>query len=353
MKPTALIHVSILTLCFCATALAQQPQRPDFPVDASYRTKVIDGVSQKLGEGYFDVKVAQTIVKQLSNKKLRSAYDTCTTAASLSSALNRDLQSWSHDRHVQVVFDVEARPLPAKGRPAMNADSEGGEVRNFGFLAVTRFTGNVGYIEVGRFYPAAFAGATLQAAMQFVANTDALIIDLRQNGGGRADMVALFASYFLGEQTKLSTLERRDRNASVQIWSASYVPGPKYLNKPVFILTSKRTFSGAEDLAYDLKHFANATIVGENTRGGANPGSFDQIDEHFAVFVPTARVINAATGTNWDGKGIAPDVPVEAKDASKAALKLALQRLVAEKPSSSRFTMWKEAFDDMFPTASK
>ncbi|HUP88553.1 MAG TPA: S41 family peptidase [Longimicrobiales bacterium] len=352
MRAITLIQSSILTLSFCASAIAQQPlQKPDFPVDAAYRTKVIEGVSQKLGDGYFDAKIGNTIATQLSKKSVRSAYDTCATAASLSTALTRDLQTWSHDRHVQVVFSVEPRPLQAKG--STDADFAGGEGRNFGFFALTRFTGNVGYIEVGRFYPAALAGPTLQAVMQFVANTDALIIDLRQNGGGRADMVALFASYFLNEQTKLATMERRDKSASDQIWSASYVPGPKYLNKPVYILTSKRTFSGAEALAYDLKHFANATIIGENTRGGANPGSFDQIDEHFAVFVPTARVVHASTGGNWDEKGIAPDVAVEAKDASRTALKLALQRLVAEKPGSNRFTMWKEALDDMFPTATK
>jgi C-terminal processing protease CtpA/Prc len=250
-----------------------------------------------------------------------------------------------------VVFSVEPRPMPKSGTDAMSSFDAQSPQRNFGFYALTRFTGNVGYIELGRFDPPALAGPTLQAVMQFVANTDALIIDLRQNGGGHADMVALITSYFLTEQTKLATLERRDKTASDQIWSAAYVPGPRYLDKPVFILTSARTFSAAEGLTYDLKYFAHATIVGEKTRGGANPGSFEMIDEHFAVFVPTARVIHGATGTNWDADGITPDVAVAAKDASRTALKLALEKLVAEKPSSDRLQLWKDALADMFPPA--
>ena len=344
---------AFLLLSTVAAPLSAQDKPQDFPVDVAYRERVIDGVSDKLAAGYFDADVANKIAQQLKKRSNRAVYDTCTTAAALSAALTHDLRDWSHDRHLQVVFSAEPRPMPKTSENAMSSFDLQSPQRNFGFYALTRFTGNVGYIELGRFDPAALAGPTLQAVMQFVANTDALIIDLRQNGGGHADMVALITSYFLPEQTKLATLERRDKAASNQIWSASYVPGPKYLDKPVFILTSPRTFSAAEGLTYDLKYFAHATVVGEKTRGGANPGSFEQIDEHFAVFVPTARVISAATGTNWDADGIAPDVAVAAKDASHAALKLALEKLIAEKPSSERARMWKDALADMFGSSDK
>jgi len=336
--------LAALLVISVAPAFAQQP-RKDMAVDAPYRTRLIHAVAGKIAADYFDAAVAQKVADQLSRKSVQARYDTCATASALTTALTRDLREWTHDRHVQVVFSVDPIPMT---RIAAGDDPENLARRNFGFYALTRFTGNVGYIELGRFDPAALAGATLQAAMQFVANTDALIIDLRQNGGGHADMVALITSYFLNEQTRLATLQRRDQSASDQIWSAAYVPGPRYLDKPVFVLTSSRTFSGAEALAYDLRYFAHATIIGENTRGGANPGSFEQLDEHFAVFVPTARVVHAATGTNWDASGIAPDVAVPAKDASHAALKLALEKLMASHPSSPRFTMWKEAYDDMF-----
>lgn len=333
----------IFALAFAVTASPALAQ--DFPIGAAYRSRIIDGVSQKLSEGYFDANTAKLIETQLTKKSVRAAYDTLNSAAAFSAAMTKDLRTWSNDRHLQIFFSKD--PIPTKGIPAEPELDESAR-RNFGLFALTRFTGNIGYIEIGRFDAASRAGPTIQAAMQFLANTDALIIDLRQNGGGHADGVAQLTSYFLAEQTKLATLERRDKNASDQVWSAPYV-APKYLNKPVFILTSGRTFSGAEGFAYDMKYFAKATIVGEKTRGGANPGGVQMIDEHFAVFVPTARVVHAATGTNWDANGIAPDVAVAAKDASKTALKLALEKLIATQPNSSRFSMWQEAYKDMFP----
>jgi retinol-binding protein 3 len=355
MMSRILSCAAALASVLAVTAASAQQQKEDFPIDAAYRTLIIDGVSQKLSTGYFDAARAALIKTQMSKRSVRASYDTCTTAASISNALTRDLQAWSHDRHLRVVFSVSPRPMPAPGSnsTASAPDADHASARTFGFHALTRLTGNIGYLELGRFEAAADAGATLHAAMQFLANTDALIIDLRYNGGGHADMVALVASYFLAEQTRLATLERRDQTMSDQIWSAAYVPGPRYLNRPVFILTSARTFSGAEGLTYDLKHFAHAVIVGEKTRGGANPGAFQQIDEHFAVFVPTARVVHAATGTNWDADGITPDVAVAAKDAKLAALKLALERLVADKPQDKRFGMWKEALDEMNVTPAK
>ena len=348
MTRSLIFTAAIAVAAIVRPAQAQQGNQ-DFRIDVDYRTRIIDGVSQKLANGYFDAAQANVIRTQLTKKSVRAAYDTISTASGIASALTRDLQQWTHDRHLKVVFSVEPRPLPKEsgGNAISDAEIEEAGSRNFGFHQVMRYTGNVGYLEIGRFEPASIAGNTLKAAMQLLANTDAIVIDLRQNGGGYADMVALMTSYFLPEQKLLVTLEKRDKKESSQIWSASYVEGPRYLNKPIFVLTSGRTFSGAEALAYDLKHFANATIVGEKTRGGANPGSFQQLDEHFAVFVPTARVVHAATGTNWDADGIAPDVAVPSNKASLTALKLALEKLVATKPNDSRYRVWKDALDDM------
>ena len=345
-----------MILLALATHDADAQQTGNFPIDAAYRAKVLNGVAEKFGEGYFNAERAAFVRAQLGSRAVRAAYDTATTAASLSALLTADLQKWSADRHPRVVFSVQPRPMPVAGKqsPALlDAEAESARSRNFGFHALERLTGNIGYLEIGRFEAPALAGPTLTAAMQFLHNTDALIIDLRGNGGGRADMVALMASYFLEEQTHLLTLERRKRETSEQIWSASYVPGPRYLGKPIFILTSKRTFSGAEGLTYDLKHLAKATIVGEKTRGGANPGTFQQIDEHFAVFVPSARVVHAATGTNWDADGIVPDVNVEAAEAKRTAHKLALERLVADRKDARRSAMWADALNELFPAQNR
>jgi hypothetical protein len=345
---------AILLVCMAAGAARASAQ--EVALTAAYRSAILDSVAAKLGAGYFDAERATFIRGQLARREIRRSYDTLTTGPALVAALTRDLQLWGRDRHLYVVYSAQARPMPKGGVPSpemLAQRLEQARARNFGFHALERLTGNIGYLEIGRFEAAALAGATLDAAMQFLANTDALIIDLRGNGGGHADMVALMASYFLAEQTRLLTLKRRNEKDNDQVWSASYLPGPRYLDKPIFILTSSRTFSGAEGLTYDLKHFAGATVVGEKTRGGANPGGLQQIDEHFAVSVPTAQVVHAATGTNWDADGIAPDVAVVAAEAKRTAHRLALQRLIDGKAASERSRMWREAMTELFPTAAK
>jgi hypothetical protein len=331
---------------------AKAQAREDMAVNAADRERIIDGVAQKLVDGYVFADRAAVIHKQLNKKSVRARYDLLTSATALTEALTRDLQAWSHDRHLRVVFSVRPRPMQAAGAPTaeMRArELESAQARNFGFHQVERLTGNIGLLEIGRFEPAALAARTATAAFEFLAHTDALIIDLRNNGGGRADMVAFLTSHFLDEQTHLLTLERRDKAASDQVWSLSYVPGPRYVNKPVFVLTSSRTFSGAEGLTYDLRHFVKAVVVGEKTRGGANPGGFQMIDGHFAVAVPTARVVHAVTGTNWDSDGITPDVAAPYAEARKIAHRLALQTLLAGKPNRGRSAMWQEAMDELFP----
>ncbi|MGQ0813732.1 MAG: S41 family peptidase [Gemmatimonadota bacterium] len=346
---------STLTLVVLLLAVASLPAQ-DLPVDAAGRALIIDGVARKLADGYVFADRAAIIQRQLASKSVRARYDSLNTASALTQALTHDLQQWSQDRHLRVIFGVRPRPMPntaAATAESRARDLESGQARNFGFHQVERLTGNVGYLEIGRFDPAALAAPTAVAAMQFLSHTDALIIDLRANGGGRADMVAFMTSYFVDEPTKLITLERRDRNASDQIWSLPYVPGQRYTGKPVFVLTSNRTFSGAEALTYDLRHFAHAIVIGEKTRGGANPGEFRQINEHYAVFVPTARVVHGATGTNWGTDGITPDVAVAAADGKHTAHRLALQKLLADKADSGRAAMWKEAMDELFATTSQ
>ena len=179
------------------------------------------------------------------------------------------------------------------------------------------------------FHPTDFgAGETATAAMSFVANTDALIIDLRENGGGSPDMVALVCSYLFGAHpVHLNDLYFRPENSTHQWWTLPYVPGQRYENKPVYVLTSKRTFSAAEEFTYNLKSLKRATIVGETTGGGAHPGGPRRINEHFTMFLPSGRAINPVTKTNWEGTGVAPDVSVSAEKALNTAYLAALKTI--------------------------
>jgi C-terminal processing protease CtpA/Prc len=167
-------------------------------------------------------------------------------------------------------------------------------------------------------------GATAAAAMNFLAGTRAIIFDLRANGGGDPAMVALLSSYLFAEPTHLNDLWERKTGTTQQFWTLPYVPGRRMDGKPVYVLTSHRTFSGAEEFAYNLKNLKRATIVGEVTGGGAHPVSPHRIDDHFVIGVPFARAVNPISKTNWEGTGVEPDVKVAAADALDTAVKLAM-----------------------------
>jgi hypothetical protein len=186
--------------------------------------------------------------------------------------------------------------------------------------------GNIGYLEVRSFgFPAEFIAEGVAAAMTPLADTDALIIDIRANGGGTPYAVAHLASYLFGpDSVHLNSIYWRPEDSTMHFWTSRDVPGRRFgPTKPVYVLVSGRTFSAAEEFAYDLQTRKRATIVGAATRGGANPGQGERLDDHFFAFVPSGRAINPVTGDNWEGVGVIPDVPVHADSALSAALDLA------------------------------
>jgi C-terminal processing protease CtpA/Prc len=160
--------------------------------------------------------------------------------------------------------------------------------------------------------------------MNFLADSDALILDLRDNNGGRGGMVDFIVSYLFAERTHLSDVFRRADNVTTESWTLPYVPGRKFVDKPVYVLISKRTFSAGEALAYMLKDLKRATLIGETTVGGSGTIEFKPIDDHFLIVVPTGRVISPATKTDWAGTGVEPDVKVAADDALEEALRRAV-----------------------------
>jgi CubicO group peptidase (beta-lactamase class C family) len=200
-------------------------------------------------------------------------------------------------------------------------------MRNFGFEKIERLGGNVGYLDLRAFESPDSAAETAAAAMAFLANTDALIFDLRQNGGGDPAMVAFLCSYLFDQRTHLNDLYSRPDNRTEEFWTRDDVPGKRYGDKPVFVLTSSRTFSGAEEFSYNLKSLKRATIVGETTGGGAHPVNPRRLGKDFLITVPFARAINPITKTNWEGTGVKPDVDVPAAQALKVAHLLAIRAI--------------------------
>jgi C-terminal processing protease CtpA/Prc len=205
------------------------------------------------------------------------------------------------------------------------------ERNNCAFDKVEILPNNIGYIKFDGFMDADFCGPTVVAAMGFVVHTDALIFDLRQNGGGQPAMVTMIASYLFDKPTHLIDIYNRKEDKTQQNWTLSYLPGKRMPTVPVYVLTAKRTFSGAEEFAFDLQKQKRAVIVGETTGGGAHPVSGHLVADYFMVGVPFAKSLDPVTKTNWEGTGVEPDVKVAADDALTTAQKLAVEKIQAAK----------------------
>ncbi|HKN65406.1 MAG TPA: S41 family peptidase [Gemmatimonadaceae bacterium] len=305
----------------------------DFRIDAAERARVIDGAIAKLDESYVFPETAKRMADTVRARQKRGEYDAVTNGASFARVLTEDFQSVSHDRHLRVNFSPRA--LPVQNGSGPTPEQIAGmrrqmEQMNCGFVKVEQLEGNVGYVKFNMFADPDICGPTATAAMNFVANSDALIIDLRDNGGGAPKMVAYICSYLFSQRTHLNDLWTRKTNSTQEFWTSD-VPGKKLGDKvPVYVLTSKRTFSGAEEFTNNLKTLKRATIVGETTGGGAHPVNGQRIDEHFVIGVPFARAINPITKTNWEGTGVEPDVKVPASEALTAAQKLADKKPAAD-----------------------
>ena len=301
----------------------------DFRIDAAERARVIDGAIARLDENYVFPETAKRMADSVRARQKRGEYDAVTNGASFARVLTEDFQAVSHDRHLRVNFSPRAMPPQNSSGPTPDQVARMRrqmEQINCGFVKVEQLEGNVGYVKFNMFADPEVCGPTASAAMNFVANSDALIIDLRDNGGGAPKMVAYLCSYLFSQRTHLNDLWTRRTNSTEEFWTSD-VPGKKLGDKvPVYVLTSKRTFSGAEEFTNNLKSLKRATIVGETTGGGAHPVNGQRIDEHFMIGVPFARAINPITKTNWEGTGVEPDVKVPASDALSTAQKLAADK---------------------------
>ena len=205
-----------------------------------------------------------------------------------------------------------------------------GRMDNFGIRRVERLDGNVGYLDLRRVPVPANAGPAIAAAMELVAGTYALIIDLRHNHGGSPEGVVFWCSYLLTERpTHLNDIFHADTGETTQFWALPYVPGTRYPDRPVYLLTSSHTFSGGEDFCYTLQALGRAQVIGETTGGGAHPTRPFPISAAVHIAIPFARSVNPVTGTNWQGTGVVPDVAVPEAQAYDVAYAQALTQVLA------------------------
>jgi len=311
----------------------QQPQ-PDKTIDAATRTAVIETLLKELNDAYVFPEIAKKMDADLRVRLSAKEYDGITSGIAFAQKLTADLQSVSKDKHLRVRFSAKPTPVRKDRREPTEAEIEQSrwmEKRvNYGFEKVERMNGNIGYIDLRGFRDQEGGAETVAAAMAFLKNTEALIFDLRQNGGGSPFMIQLISSYLFGDKpVHLNDMYWRGSGKTDEFWTKPELAKIKFTNKDIYVLTSNYTFSGAEEFSYNLKNLKRGTIIGETTGGGAHPGGVVRLHDHFGVFIPVGRAINPISKTNWEGTGVEPDIKVPKEQALKTAYLMALNKSLA------------------------
>ena len=292
--------------------------------------KAVEKLAEQLERKYVFPEVGEHIAGVIRGKGEPAGVD----AAAMADLLTWWLRDASGDKHLLVEHQVrQADHARERDEREFRAELERlARQQSYGVARVERLAGNVGLVELTEFLEPYLAGEVLSAATTIVAGCEALIIDLRRNGGGCPETVAILISYlFDADKDPVHLNDNYDRpsDKTQQYWTLPCVPGTRYgSSKPVYVLTSERTFSAAEEFAYDLQALGRALIVGETTAGGAHPGESVRLDDELVAFIPTGRAINPVTGTNWEGTGVTPDIIADAAQALDTAHRHALRTLL-------------------------
>lgn len=336
----ALITAAAATAAVLVLAVVAEAQRPMPPeLDADVRAEVLDDLVRAIDANYVFPEIAADVIAELRERQAAGRYDQA-DAMAFCMALSDDLAR--HDGHFRVWWSGHAEQPGMVVASEIDAPEEGEEVfppqmiermrrQNFGVRAAEVLDGNIGYLDVRAFMPGALNRDAVTSAMHLLAHTDAMILDLRHNGGGAPDSVQFLCSWFFGDEpVHLNSLYFRPDDATQEFWTLPELPGTRRPDVPLYVLTSGRTASAAEECAYNLQTQQRATLVGETTAGGANPGGPVPLVHGFEVFVSTGAAINPITGTNWEGVGVVPHVEIGAPQALARAHWLAVDTLRAE-----------------------
>jgi hypothetical protein len=299
-------------------------------LDAAERHRLIGAVATNLRQHYVNPEVARKMAEALLAHEKNGDDDAVTDPGEFAVLLTRQVREVSHDMHLDVMYSREPLPDPSVGpaseeiaRYRKEMEQDNCRIKQVGILA-----SNIGYLKLNAFPDPFLCEGKAKEAMAALNGADALIFDLRENRGGEPEMVALVAAYLFDHpEYWYNPRENTTQNS----WTKSPVPGNKLGDKPVYVLTSGRTFSGAEQFCYNLKMLRRATLVGERTGGATHAGVFHRIDDHFGIGIPETSPINPFGDTDWAETGVEPDVKVKSAAALETAWKLAAGRVQAKK----------------------
>jgi retinol-binding protein 3 len=342
--PGANIKALLLAIFVLGSCHRGSVQTAPKEIDQDIIEKSVASIGALVASEYFDAEVGKRIHRSLRQRLAEGAYSGLTTADSLAKRLTDDLVDLAHDKHLAVGV-----VQPATSKSADDSRAAQGKRSNWGLQRVEILDGNVGYLKLNHFYRLSEARETISAAMCVLQNAEALIVDLRDNDGGTPATVAFLASYFLGDKA-IDLFDLADRSGGVRSYSTD--PSPlrgRDAARPIYVLTSNRTFSGGEGMAFILQEQQRAEVVGEKTAGAANGGRPFPVNAWFEVTIPTFQVRGAVSGQNWEGTGVKPDVTVSASDAPRTAHIRALRELLRQSSTVSDRDSLRRTLDLLEP----
>ena len=329
-----IIIFSTLFLIVFMTNLSFSQQFVPVSLDKNAKEQTIEKIQKLLNDNYVFPETAKKMSEYLGSNFSSGKYNNTDDAILFAEMLTADMQFISKDKHLRVTFNPEeSKAILNSMETGSNAEelmwNDKMKKENYGFFKAERLQGNIGYVDFRTNYAGLdFTKETIKAAMGFLSNSDAIIFDLRKNGGAHPECIQLLCSYFFNDEpVHLDDLYYRIDDKTVEYWTLKKIDGKRMPDVPLYILTSNYTFSGAEEFAYNLKNLKRAKIIGETTGGGANPGTFMYINDNYTIFIPSGRAINPVTKTNWEGVGVLPDINVKSEHALEQAHISALEDL--------------------------
>ncbi len=330
---------TLLVLILCSQIFAAGQ---DLPVlTDKNKANVIDSLASALNTKYFFTEKLDKIVKNYRKAVSNGEYKKITNPNEMADKLTADFHSVTKDIHFRVMYN----PVMAEALSNTASSSCGGskkdvfgssdteKMNNYGFKEVKILPGNVGYLRLDHFSTSYEAYEKVIQAMNFLENTQALIVDMRYNNGGSAALVQFMITYLVEAELPpvlLNTLEMRGNKMPTQSWTLPYVPGKRISEAPVYVLTSRNTGSASEAFSYFLQNLQRATIVGETTAGAAHPVTFASVGSGFVAIIPIGKISNPLTGTDWETQGVIPNIPVEGTKALDTSYKMILDSLLSK-----------------------
>ncbi|MEY8779117.1 S41 family peptidase [Allomuricauda sp. XS_ASV26] len=331
----------IVITVFCLWFQTISAQEANYVLSQDEKQNIVTTIQSHLKTTYVNLEKVNKMIEVLNVNLKSKKYKAINNPTEFSKILTKDLQNISKDLHLKLSYKPKQ---VAKNKQLASEDirlkkeqmmaKKMAEI-NFGFMETKILHGNIGYLNLRLFADTKYAEETATAAMSFLNNTNAIIIDLRNNKGGVPSMVQLLSSYFFKDNpVLLSNFYERKTNAETQLYTLNTNKESKMVNKPLYILTSKSTFSAAEAFAYSLKHYNKAIVVGEVTKGGANRTKRITINNQFSISIPYIEAIHPVTKSNWEGIGVEPNIKTSKKNAFATAYLEALNNTVKRNKQS-------------------